>query len=84
MFKNIMRRRLRFLGIAALLLLLAAPVESQQNIPDQPPPLGNLVDVGGYRAHLYCVGSGSPTVVIVGVGFSFDWGLVQPEVAKFT
>jgi pimeloyl-ACP methyl ester carboxylesterase len=46
-------------------------------------PLGNLVDVGGYRVHLYCVGSGTPTVMVIG-GFSFDWALVQPEVAKFT
>jgi pimeloyl-ACP methyl ester carboxylesterase len=29
-------------------------------------------------------GWGDPTVVIVGAGFSFNWGLVQPEVAKFT
>jgi pimeloyl-ACP methyl ester carboxylesterase len=49
-----------------------------------PPPLGKLVDVGGYRVHLYCTGNGSPTVVITGAGYSFDWGLVQPEVAKFT
>ena len=49
-----------------------------------PPPLGKLVDVGGYRVHLYCTGAGSPTVVIVGAGFSFDWGLVQPEVASIT
>lgn len=49
-----------------------------------PQPLGRLVDVGGYRVHLYCVGDGSPTVVITGAGYSFDWGLVQPEVAKFT
>jgi hypothetical protein len=47
-----------------------------------PPPLGNLVDVGGYRVHLYCTGAGSPTVFIVG-GFSFDWNLVQPKVAEF-
>jgi pimeloyl-ACP methyl ester carboxylesterase len=33
---------------------------------------------------LYCVGQGNPTVMIVGGAFSFDWGLVQPEVAKFT
>jgi len=46
-------------------------------------PLGQLVDVGGYRIHIYCTGSGTPTVMIVG-GFSFDWALVQPEVAKFT
>jgi pimeloyl-ACP methyl ester carboxylesterase len=48
-----------------------------------PPPLGRLVDVGGYRVHLYCIGTGGPAVVIVGAGFSFDWGLVQTEVSKF-
>lgn len=48
------------------------------------PPLGKLIDVGGYRVHLYCVGSGSPVVVIVGAGYSFDWALVQPDVSKFT
>lgn len=46
-------------------------------------PLGQLVDVGGYRVHIYCTGSGAPTVMILG-GFSFDWALVQPEVAKIT
>ncbi len=61
-----------------------AGVRSDQNPPPPPPPLGKLVDVGGYRVHLYCTGTGSPTVVIVGAGYSFDWGLVQPEVAKFT
>jgi pimeloyl-ACP methyl ester carboxylesterase len=49
-----------------------------------PPPLGKLVDVGGYRVHLYCVGAGSPTAVILGAGYSFDWGLVQPEIAGIT
>lgn len=49
-----------------------------------PDPLGRLVDAGGYHVHLYCAGQGSPTVIIAGGGFSFDWGLVQPDVAKFT
>jgi pimeloyl-ACP methyl ester carboxylesterase len=49
-----------------------------------PPPIGKLVDVGGYRVHLYCTGAGSPAVVIVGAGYSFDWGLVQSGVEKFT
>ncbi|MGJ5815992.1 alpha/beta fold hydrolase [Paludibaculum fermentans] len=52
--------------------------------PVQPAPPGVLVDVGGYRVHLYCTGSGSPTVVVLGAGFSFDWGLVQPAVARTT
>ena len=63
------------------IVTLAQAVGTDQN---PPAPLGKLVDVGGYRVHLYCTGTGSPTVVIVGAGFSFNWGLVQPEVARFT
>ena len=49
-----------------------------------PPPLGRLVDVGGYRLHLDCRGAGSPVVILLpGSGdFSFDWSLVQPDVAR--
>jgi pimeloyl-ACP methyl ester carboxylesterase len=46
-----------------------------------------MVDVGGYRLHLNCVGSGSPTVVIdAGWGdWSATWSSwVQPEAAKTT
>jgi pimeloyl-ACP methyl ester carboxylesterase len=50
----------------------------------QPSPTGRLVDAGGYRVHLYCTGSGSPTVMVVGGGFSFDWGLIQPAIAQTT
>lgn len=32
-------------------------------LPEPPAPAGQLVDVGGYRLWLECVGSGSPTVV---------------------
>src|SRR5215216_4316460 len=28
------------------------------------PPPGQLVDVGGYRLHISCVGTGNPTVVL--------------------
>jgi pimeloyl-ACP methyl ester carboxylesterase len=50
------------------------------------PPPGQLVDVGGYRLHINCTGTGSPTVVIdAGWGdWSTGWGFVQPEVAKTT
>ena len=63
---------------------IAAPAQTTNNEQIPPAPIGKLVDVGGYRVHLYCTDSGSPAVVIVGAAFSFDWGLVQPEVAKFT
>jgi pimeloyl-ACP methyl ester carboxylesterase len=50
------------------------------------PHPGQMVDVGGYRLHINCSGSGSPTVVIEsGWGdMSASWGWVQPEVAKTT
>jgi pimeloyl-ACP methyl ester carboxylesterase len=50
------------------------------------PPPGQLVDVGGYRLHINCIGTGSPTVIIeAGLGdWSTSWGLVQQEVAKTT
>jgi pimeloyl-ACP methyl ester carboxylesterase len=68
----------------ALILSSCLTGKSQTPIKPRPLPLGTLVDVGGYRVHLYCLGQGSPTVMIVGAAFSFDWALVQPEVAKFT
>ena len=33
------------------------------------PPPGTLVDVGGYRLHLHCVGEGGPTVILTRAGF---------------
>jgi len=70
--------------IAAAILLLCPHSGRAQTRGATPQPLGELVDVGGYRIHIYCIGTGSPSVVITGAGFSFDWGLVQPDVAKFT
>src|SRR5260221_7958357 len=71
-----------------LFILCALPIATRAQATgvgqNSPPPLGKLVDVGGYKVHLYCTGAGSPTVVIVGAGFSFDWGLVQPGVASVT
>jgi pimeloyl-ACP methyl ester carboxylesterase len=40
------------------------PVGTPPTLPEPPPPAGALVDVGGYRLHLECVGSAAPTVVI--------------------
>src|SRR5215217_9137851 len=45
-----------------------------------------LVDVGGYRLAIYCIGEGSPTVVLeTGMGApSEDWAPVQQEIACLT
>lgn len=61
------------------------PIAEAADAKAYPPP-GQLVDVGGYRLHINCTGTGSPTVVIdAGLGdWSTGWGFVQPEVAKTT
>ena len=78
-------------GILAglLVLLLAGTIyESLAETADArtDPPPGQMVDVGGYRLHIHCMGTGSPTVVIeIGWGdSSTTWGGVQSEVAKTT
>ncbi|HKZ52584.1 MAG TPA: alpha/beta hydrolase, partial [Candidatus Acidoferrales bacterium] len=50
------------------------------------PPLGQLVDVGGYRLHLLCTGEGRPTVVLDSglPGTCLSWTYVQPELVRFT
>ena len=78
-------------GLALILVLLLVgyifePMAEAADAKAYPPP-GQLVDVGGYRLHINCVGSGSPTVVIdAGLGdWSTTWaGSVQPELAKTT
>jgi pimeloyl-ACP methyl ester carboxylesterase len=79
------------LGLLALAVGLATIGASYEAImaagdATRYPPPGQLVDVGGYRLHLHCVGQGSPTVVLdAGLGaFSLDWGAVQPEIARST
>jgi pimeloyl-ACP methyl ester carboxylesterase len=53
------------------------------------PAPGQMIDVGGYSLHLYCVGQntdGRPTVILEsGLGAtSSSWGWIQPSVAKTT
>jgi pimeloyl-ACP methyl ester carboxylesterase len=76
---------LRYFTLLVLIMCISAGITlAQAGDAMSPPPLGKLVDVGGYRVHLYCVGAGSPTAVILGAGYSFDWGLVQPKIAGVT
>lgn len=77
-------------GLASLLGLalvgyIYEPLAEAADAKTYPPP-GQLVDIGGYRLHINCTGSGSPTVVIdAGLGdWSTGWGFVQQEVAKGT
>jgi pimeloyl-ACP methyl ester carboxylesterase len=48
------------------------------------PPPGRLVDVGGYRMHIHCQGTGSPTVVLeAGQGeSSLTWAGIHATLAQ--
>src|SRR5215213_1289756 len=79
------------LGLLALLIGLAVIGASYEAImaagdATRYPPPGQLVDVGGYRLHLHCVGEGSPTVIMEagGAGNVLHWMLVQPAIAQST
>lgn len=65
---------------------MAAGAVAKTNLTRRYPPPGQLVDVGGYKMHIYCTGQGSPTVILASGldDFSIFWRLVQPEVARTT
>lgn len=50
------------------------------------PPPGKLIDIGGRRLHIFCEGTGTPTVVLdSGRGVNWaDWQKVQPAISRFT
>jgi pimeloyl-ACP methyl ester carboxylesterase len=87
-----MMKKLKFLRWFFVLLILGLvfssvyqTVASAADLRKYPAP-GQMIDVGGHRLHIYCLGKGEPTVVMeAGLsGWSTDWILVQPEVAKST
>lgn len=77
------------LALVTLILVIGAAIfvigaSAKTALKAKYPPIGQMVDVGGYRLHLYCQGTGSPTVVMDGgAGHTgLYWSLVQPEIAK--
>jgi pimeloyl-ACP methyl ester carboxylesterase len=81
----------RILGLIVLLIAIASAGLIYQAVAQQidernfPPP-GQLVDIGGYKLHISCIGHGSPTVILDAAGgnSSASWGLVQPDLARST
>ena len=82
------RRMTLVLLIAALsVALTGAAYQAAGSARDrrQYPPPGRMVDVGGYRLHLWCTGVGAPTVILDARFFNATyWYGVQPHVASFT
>jgi pimeloyl-ACP methyl ester carboxylesterase len=73
------------IGVAAFTGATSQWLATRNELAATPPP-GHLVDIGGYRLHLWCTGDGAPAVILdAGLGgSSADWGFVQPDVARFT
>jgi pimeloyl-ACP methyl ester carboxylesterase len=75
--------------VLVILILLALGGLYEQASESTAPAVamrGRLVDVGPYRLHLDCTGSGSPTVILEpgGGGSAASMGLIAPAVARDT
>jgi pimeloyl-ACP methyl ester carboxylesterase len=70
------------LAITGMIYQTAATESDQRKYP----PPGILVNVNGHKMHIYCMGAGSPTIILdhVGGGSSVDWSLIQPKLAEHT
>jgi len=79
-------------ALIVAVMLTVTPAASEPPAPkrdfDATPYLGpmQLVDIGGRRLNMYCVGTGSPTVVLeAGLGDDMaTWRYVQPALAHRT
>jgi steroid delta-isomerase-like uncharacterized protein len=74
------------LAVVALMAEAVAQSSAAVRSIDELPLPGQLVDVGGYRLHLYCMGEGRPAVVFdAGAGsWSIFYREVQERVAEET
>jgi pimeloyl-ACP methyl ester carboxylesterase len=66
-----------FFGARGAILLGTRVLESRYPAP------GRLIPVEGHRLHLYCVGSGTPTVILE-TGIGTDWTSWRPITSKLT
>jgi pimeloyl-ACP methyl ester carboxylesterase len=82
--------RALMVGLAILMFLVCIGIAYQSTASAQDrqrfTPLGSIVEVNGQSMHLYCIGQGSPTVILEnGVGGNtLLWAYVQPTIAEVT
>ena len=83
---------MKLIHMVLMALLVSITTFGQEPVSQNPPAdlvygrPGQLVDAGGFRLNLYCMGSGSPTVVFdSGWGdWAPAWSKVQPQIARWT
>ena len=76
------------LSLLALTLtfLFALGFFAKRRLAKKFPPIGQMIDIGGYRLHMHVEGEGTPTVILdAGAGgIGLSWELVRPVIAKVT
>lgn len=80
-------RKFIWAGVAFVLLIVGGLLYQFVSMRlDTIKPLGKLFPVNEYQIHLYCTGSGSPTVILEADegGLLSSWGWIQPEVTRNT
>ncbi len=89
--ESTMRQSLSGFLLAVLVFSIAVSAQQGAGGGSSPTDLtyaqaGQLVDVGGSRLNLYCMGSGSPTVVFDSgwEDWAPAWSTVQPRIAGWT
>ena len=80
------------ISLASIIILLIAigffgtiyQTNAQQDFLENNPPPGELIDIGGRNMHIYCVGSGSPTIILDAGqgGWSIDYMDLQSELSQ--
>ena len=75
-----------FFLFTALVVLVVSGNLKKSKLKSKNPPVGKMVDIGGYRLHIDCQGEGGPTVVFdAGQGESgLSWSPIQQEIARNT
>lgn len=74
-----------FMFVLAMTGMIYQTASAEADRRNFPAP-GNLIDVGGFKMHIHCMGEGRPTVILetLSGGTSSYWGWVQPRVAEKT
>ena len=70
----------------SIILFLALASRAKARLKKQYPPIGQMVDIGGYRLHMQVEGEGTPTVILDSGagGLGLAWELIRPVIAKVT
>jgi len=72
--------------VVSIGIFLTTAARAKARLKRQYPPIGQMIDIGGYRLHMHVEGEGSPTVIFdAGAGgIGLSWELVRPAIAKVT